>query len=134
MVPDFRAMFFDASEPKTGWEPRPVLMTDNGSFTVSRARLARVAKPPEGANARLAAWGLNTLAGLLTETNRPRRGGAAYRRALAIFERSVGPDHPNVGIVRGILASFMKDTKRQPKTETTAKPEVHKVGSARAKP
>ena len=44
--------FFYASEPKTGWEPRPVLMTDNGSFSVSRARLARVAKPPEGANAR----------------------------------------------------------------------------------
>ena len=72
--------FFDASEPKTGWEPRPVLMTDNGSFTVSRARLARVAKPPEGANARLAAWGLNTLPGPLTETNRPRRGGVAVPR------------------------------------------------------
>src|SRR6516162_3184700 len=39
-----------------------------------------------------------------------------------VFERSVGPDHPNVGIVRGNLASFMKDTKRQSKTETTDSP------------
>ena len=127
--------FFYASKPKTDREPRPVLMTDNGSFTVSRARMARVAKPPEGGNARRWQPGASTP----SLDCRPRPTGHAeaewlYRRALAIFERSVGPDHPNVGIVRGNLASFMKDTKRQPKTETTAKPEVHKVGSARAKP
>jgi hypothetical protein len=107
-------------------------MTDNGSFTVSRARLARVVKPPEGANARSCQRGPQQP----PRTAAPRHAEAEplYRRALAIFERSVGPDHPNVGIVRGNLASFMKDTKRQPKTETTAKPEVQKVGSARAKP
>jgi hypothetical protein len=66
-----------------------------------------------------ASLGLSNLAGLLTETNRHAEAEPLYRRALAIFEKSFGPDHPNVGIVRDNLASLMKDTNRQPKAETT---------------
>ena len=38
----------------------------------------------------------------------PRRGRAAYRRALAIDEASYGPDHPNVAIRLNNLASCSK--------------------------
>jgi hypothetical protein len=59
VVPYFMEMFvYTASEPQTGREPQPVLTTDNGRFTMGRARLAPamistpVTEPPEGANAR----------------------------------------------------------------------------------
>jgi hypothetical protein len=35
-----KRFFYIASEPQTGREPQPVLTTDNGRFTVGRARLA----------------------------------------------------------------------------------------------
>jgi hypothetical protein len=35
-----RRFFYGASEPQTGRKPQPVLTTDNGRFTVGRARLA----------------------------------------------------------------------------------------------
>ena len=35
-----KRFFYTASEPQTGREPQPVLTTDNGRFTVGRARLA----------------------------------------------------------------------------------------------
>ena len=77
VVPDFKAMFFLCFRAETGWEPRPVLMTDNGSFTVSRARLARVVKPPEGANARRWQPGASTpsLEADRDEPATPRRSG-----------------------------------------------------------
>ena len=41
MAPDFgKRYFYSASEPQTGRELRPVLTTDNGRFTVGRARPA----------------------------------------------------------------------------------------------
>ena len=67
----------------------------------------------------LPAWGLNNLAGLLTETNRYAEAEPLYRRVLAIFEKRFGPDYPNVGIVPDNLASLMKDKNREPKAETT---------------
>jgi hypothetical protein len=39
---------------------------------------------------------LNNLAGLLRATNRLAEAESLYRRALAIDEKSFGPDHPNV--------------------------------------
>jgi hypothetical protein len=53
-----KRFFYTASEQQTGREPQPVLTTDNGRFTVGRARLApaMISTPghraPEGANAR----------------------------------------------------------------------------------
>ena len=35
-----KRFFYTVSEPQTGREPQPVLTTDNGRFTVGRARLA----------------------------------------------------------------------------------------------
>jgi Tetratricopeptide repeat len=105
VVPDFRETFRLYRFRVANWPgATPVLTTDNGTFTVGRARLAP---------------GLSNLAGLLTETNRHAEAEPLYRRALAIFEKSFGSDHPNVGIVRDDLASLMKDTTRQPKAETT---------------
>ena len=119
-----KRFFYIASEPQTGREPQPVLTTDNGRFTVSRgcpggythAGSPSLQKAPTRGPASL---GLSNLAGLLTETNRHAEAELLYRRALAIFEKSFGPDHPNVGILRDNLASLMKDTNRQPKAETT---------------
>ena len=64
-----------------------------------------------------ASLGLNNLAGLLTGTNRYAEAEPLYRRVLAIFEKSFGPDYPNVGIVRDNLASSMKERtdSRRPK-------------------
>ena len=39
---------------------------------------------------------LNNLAGLLSATNRLAEAEPLYRRALAIDEKSFGPEHPNV--------------------------------------
>jgi hypothetical protein len=52
VVPDFRATFFLCFRAQNWPGATPLLMTDNGSFSVSRARLARVPNPPEGGNAR----------------------------------------------------------------------------------
>lgn len=43
---------------------------------------------------------LNNLAGLLRATNRLDEAEPLFRRALAIMEASLGPDHPNTVIVR----------------------------------
>jgi hypothetical protein len=45
--------------------------------------------------------------------------GLGQQSGEVASRRTFGPDHPNVGIVRDNLASFMKDTNRQPKAETT---------------
>ena len=43
---------------------------------------------------------LNNLARLLQDTNRLGDAEPMYRRALAIFQKSLGPDHPNTVTVR----------------------------------
>jgi hypothetical protein len=45
--------------------------------------------------------------------NRPTEAEPLYRRALAIFEASYGPDHPNVTIGLGNLAGLLADTGRE---------------------
>jgi hypothetical protein len=48
--------------------------------------------------------GLNNLATLLHYMGRPAEAEPLMRRALAIFETSLGPDHPSTVIVRKGLA------------------------------
>ena len=50
---------------------------------------------------------LNNLAGLLQATNRLGEAEPLYRRALAIFEKSLGADHPNTVTVRENLAALL---------------------------
>ena len=52
------------------------------------------------------ARGLNNLAGLLQDTNRLGEAEPLYRRALAIYEASYGPDHPRTMGVRANLAAL----------------------------
>ena len=47
---------------------------------------------------------LNNLAGLLYDTNRLEEAEPLFRRALAIWEKSLGPDHPYTMSVRESLA------------------------------
>jgi Tetratricopeptide repeat len=49
---------------------------------------------------------LTNLASLLKDTNRLAEAEPLYRRALAIFETSLRPDHPNTVIVRENLAAL----------------------------
>ena len=49
---------------------------------------------------------LNNLAGLLGATDRLDEAAPMYRRALAIFENSLGADYPNTVVVRGNLESL----------------------------
>ena len=46
------------------------------------------------------------LAGLLYRTNRLSEAEPLYRRALTIFEKSLGEVHPNVASVRGNLTAL----------------------------
>ena len=49
---------------------------------------------------------LNNLAQLLQATNRLAEAEPLMRRALAICEKSLGPDHPNTVIARNNLAAL----------------------------
>ena len=49
---------------------------------------------------------LNNLAQLLQATNRLAEAEPLMRRALAIFETSLGPDHPNTVTARDNLAAL----------------------------
>jgi hypothetical protein len=40
-----------------------------------------------------------------------------YRRALTIWEKSLGPDHPNVAILLNNLALLLRDTNRSAEAE-----------------
>jgi len=50
---------------------------------------------------------LNNLALLLQNTNRLAEAEPLYSRARAIFEKSLGPNHPNTVTVRNNLAALM---------------------------
>src|SRR6266516_2917658 len=55
---------------------------------------------------------LNNLAGLLRATNRLTEAEPLYRRALAIDEKSYGPNHPEVATDLNNLALLLMDAKR----------------------
>ena len=61
--------------------------------------------------------GLNNLAGLLLETNRLAEAEPLYRRALEIFEGSLGPDKSNVAMGLNNLAVSFQATNRQAEAE-----------------
>lgn len=63
------------------------------------------------------AGALNNLAALLQATNRLVEAEPLIRRALAIDEKSFGPDHPNVAIRLINLASLLQDTNRATEAE-----------------
>ena len=52
---------------------------------------------------------LNNLAALLTATNRLAEAEPLLRWALAIFERSLGHDHPSTVTVRNNLADLLRE-------------------------
>src|SRR5262249_29877370 len=54
----------------------------------------------------------NNLGGLLRATNRLSEAEPLFRRALAIDERSHGPDHPDVAIRLNNLAGLLQATNR----------------------
>jgi tetratricopeptide (TPR) repeat protein len=60
---------------------------------------------------------LNNLAALLYATNRQAEAEPLYRRALAIDEKSFGPDHPNVARDLNNLASLLSATNRPAEAE-----------------
>ena len=64
-----------------------------------------------------ATWIMNDLA--LWLNNRAEHGEAEplYRRALAIYEKSFGPEHPNVATVLNNLAWLLRDTNRLAEAE-----------------
>ena len=73
-----------------------------------------------GASARTipnVATALNNLAELLRATNRPGEAEPLYRRALAIDERSLGPDHPDVARDLNNLAQLLRATNRPGEAE-----------------
>ena len=57
---------------------------------------------------------LNNLALLLQDTNRLGEAEPLMRRALAIDEESLGPDHPNTATVRKNLAALEAARSRGP--------------------
>ena len=60
---------------------------------------------------------LNNLALLLQATNRLAEAEPLMRRALAIDEKSYGPDHPDVAIDLNNLAMLLHDTNRLDEAE-----------------
>ena len=63
------------------------------------------------------ATALNNLAGLLQATNRLSEAEPLLRRALAISEKSYGPDHPTVAIGLNNLAGLLRATNRLSEAE-----------------
>jgi hypothetical protein len=121
-VPDFKETFLlYRFEPQTRRGPRPVLRTDDGSFTLGAP--AMISTPGHRTSRRHQREGCQPgpqQPPRTADRDQPHaEAESLYRRALAIFGKSFGPDHPNVGIARDNLASLMKDTNRQPKAETT---------------
>jgi tetratricopeptide (TPR) repeat protein len=60
---------------------------------------------------------LNNLAELLRATNRLAEAEPLCRRALAIYEKSFGPEHPNVARDLNNLAELLSDTNRLAEAE-----------------
>jgi tetratricopeptide (TPR) repeat protein len=60
---------------------------------------------------------LNNLAWLLRDTNRLAEAEPLYRRALAINEKSFGPEHLNVATSLNNLAWLLRDTNRLAEAE-----------------
>jgi len=60
---------------------------------------------------------LNNVAGLFQVTNRLAEAEPLMRRALAIGEKSYGPDHPKVAIRLNNLATLLQDTNRLTEAE-----------------
>ena len=69
-------------------------------------RYAEGMKTRYGQDATEYATALNNLAQLLQDTNRLSEAEPLMRRALVIFDSSLGPEHPSTRTVRGNLAAL----------------------------
>ena len=56
---------------------------------------------------------LNNLAMLYKSEGKYSEAERLYRRALSIFERSLGPDHPHVEACRANLAGLLSEMGRE---------------------
>ena len=82
--------------------------------------IREAAKPGRSATASChpnVAIALNNLAQLLQATNRLAEAEPLMRRALAIDEKSFGPEHPNVAIRLNNLAALLQTTNRLAEAE-----------------
>ena len=64
---------------------------------------------------------LNNLALVLRDTNRFSEAELLLRRALAITEKSLGPENPEMAVRLGNLAQLLHATKRLVEAETLMK-------------
>jgi tetratricopeptide (TPR) repeat protein len=60
---------------------------------------------------------LNNLAGLYRTQGEYAKAEPLYKRSLAIWEKALGPDHPDVATILENLAALYRDTKRYRKAE-----------------
>ena len=76
---------------------------------------------------------LGALAALLTGTGRHVEAEALYRRALALREAALGPDHPDVAATLGALGTTLRAMGRAAEaTLATKRAEDIRVGHAGA--
>ena len=61
---------------------------------------------------------LNNLAGLYRTQGQYAQAEPLYKRALAIWEKALGPDHPDVATSLESLAALYRATKRDEGAET----------------
>ncbi|MHC4620694.1 MAG: tetratricopeptide repeat protein [Planctomycetota bacterium] len=74
----------------------------------SRRRALEIDEAPFGKDHHKVAICLNNLAQLLKETGRLKEAEPLMHRALEIFTRSLGPDHPNTLRVKRNLEKLTK--------------------------
>ena len=102
------AGFVGDSQDVRTW-PRLDPLAPHAQVIVQHADGAKIGKP----TARL----MNDLGLLLRSKARYGEAELLHRRALAIFEASYGPDHPNVAAGLSNLAGLLRDTNRRSEAE-----------------
>jgi tetratricopeptide (TPR) repeat protein len=63
------------------------------------------------------ATSLNNLAALYRAQGKYDQAEPLYKRALAILEKALGPEHPDVATVLGNYAALLEKTNRQAEAE-----------------
>jgi tetratricopeptide (TPR) repeat protein len=121
LAPHARAVTTHADAAEIA-EPTARLMNQAGALMFAKAlhaeaeplmrRALAITEACFGADHPEVTTGLNNLALLLMDTNRPREAEPLMRRAVAIDEANFGADHPNVARHFNNLALLLKDTNR----------------------
>ncbi len=63
------------------------------------------------------AWSLHNLAGLYKAQGRYAEAESLHKRALAIFEHALGPEHPHVAASLENYAALLRETARADEAE-----------------